>query len=160
MRIVRQHLRLGAATWLVCHALAFSALLPRDCCAAHAHGSASGTAGAADHSAHGVSPATGGHDHHATPVAEHADGANCPMRGPDGTPCPMHSGDAASPAACQMTGVCNQPAAALAAVLMQAAVPPSAFTLVPRNFVAWAAGRADQHPHALAVPPDSPPPRL
>ena len=39
---------------------------------------------------------------------------------------------AASPAACQMTGVCNQPAAALAAVLMQAAVPPAAFALVPR----------------------------
>ncbi len=159
MRVVRQHLRLGVATWLVCHVLAFSALLPRDCCAAHAHGAAAGTA-AADHSAHGVAPATGGHDHHAMPAADHAEGASCPMRGPDGAPCPMHSGGAASPAACQMTGVCNQPAAALAAVLMQAAVPPAVFALVPRDFAAWSAVRADQHPHALAVPPDSPPPRL
>ena len=34
MHVVRRHLRFGAATWLVCHVLAFSALVPRDCCAA------------------------------------------------------------------------------------------------------------------------------
>lgn len=37
MRAVRRHLRAGVAAWLLCHALTFSALLPRDCCAAHAH---------------------------------------------------------------------------------------------------------------------------
>lgn len=37
MSAVRRHLRRGVMAWLVCHALTFSALMPRDCCAAHAH---------------------------------------------------------------------------------------------------------------------------
>ena len=37
MFAVRRHLRRGVAAWLVCHALTFTALVPRDCCAAHAH---------------------------------------------------------------------------------------------------------------------------
>ena len=157
MGVVRRHLRFGAATWLVCHVLAFSALLPRDCCAAHAHAAvAAGDPGAVDHSAHGM-PAATGHEHHAAPAA--ATGTQCPMRGADGTPCPMHDG-AGSSAACQMTGVCNQPSAALAAVLMQAAVPPAAFALVPRPAHLLVARAADQQRHSLAVPPDAPPPRI
>ena len=156
MRTVRRHLRFGAATWLACHVLAFSALLPRDCCAAHAHvGAAPVDTAAVDHSAHGM-PAATGHEHHASPAP---DGAQCPMRGADGTPCPMHD-SGASPLACQMTGVCNQPAAALAAVLMQAAVPPAVFALVPRSTDSLVARTADEQPRTLAVPPDSPPPRL
>jgi hypothetical protein len=162
MRVVRRHLRLGVATWLMCHVLAFSALLPRDCCAAHAHGATvpgqAADPAAVDHSAHGM-PGTSGHEHHAAPASDTTEGAQCPMRGADGTPCPMHGGGAA-PAACQMTGVCNQPAAALAAVLMQAAVPPAVFALVPREAQALVARAADEQPHTLAVPPDSPPPRL
>ena len=127
-------MRLGAATWLVCHVLAFSALLPRDCCAAHAHGATAARRRPRPITpAHDMGAGRRRHDHHAAPVADHADGAQCPMRGADGTPCPMHDGGVASPAACQMTGVCNQPAAALAAVLMQAAVPPAVFALVPRD---------------------------
>jgi hypothetical protein len=158
MRAVRRHLRLGVATWLMCHVLAFSALAPRDCCAAHAHGTAT-TGADVDHSAHGqpAAPAAG-HEHHAAPA--HADGAQCPMRGPDGAPCPMHGGGAAAPAACQMTGVCNQPAAALAAVLMQAAVPQAPFALLPRAAALVTSATVDDQPFSLAVPPDSPPPRL
>jgi hypothetical protein len=157
MRAVRRHLRLGAATWLACHVLAFSALAPRDCCAAHAHGAAAGDlAPAVDHSAHGMPAA--GHAHHAAPADSH--GGDCPMRGADGAPCPMHGGDRAAPAACQMTGVCNQPAAALAAVLMQAGVPPAAFALLPREAARVTPVAADDQPDSLAVPPDSPPPRL
>lgn len=37
MFAVRRHLRRGVAAWLVCHALTFTALVPRDCCTAHAH---------------------------------------------------------------------------------------------------------------------------
>jgi hypothetical protein len=72
----------------------------------------------------------------------------------------MHEGRAAAPAACQMTGVCNQPAAALAAVLMQAAVPSSAFALLPRDAQPLTFVAVDDPPRSLAVPPDSPPPRL
>ena len=76
MRVVRRHLRFGAATWLVCHVLAFSALLPRDCCAAHAHaGAVPVDQATVDHSAHGM-PAATGHQHHASPAPE--DGAQCP----------------------------------------------------------------------------------
>jgi hypothetical protein len=159
MRTVRRHLRSGAATWLVCHVLAFSALVPRDCCAAHAHSAAAPTpaAAATDHAGHDMSGAAA-HAHHQAAAPAHADGAPCPMRGEDGTPCPMHDG-ASSPAACQMTGVCNQPAAALAAVLMQAAVPPAPFALVPRVAQVIAPRASDEPRHSLAVPPDSPPPR-
>jgi hypothetical protein len=59
-----------------------------------------------------------------------------------------------------MTGVCNQPAAALAAVLMQAAVPSPVFALVPRTAHVILARAADEQRLSLAVPPDSPPPRL
>ncbi len=159
MRAVRRHLRLGAATWLVCHVLAFSALAPRDCCAAHAHGGAAvDTAPAVDHSAHGMPASAAGHEHHAAPAE--SDGALCPMRGADGAPCPMHGADGAAPAACRMTGVCNQPAAALAAVLMQAAVPQAAFALLPRDAAGYTVAAFDAQPLSLAVPPDSPPPRL
>lgn len=160
MRAVRRHLRLGAATWLVCHVLAFSALAPRDCCAAHAHGvAAAETSTAVDHSAHGMPAApAAGHDHHA--ASTEADDAQCPMRGADGAPCPMHDGGSAAPVACQMTGVCNQPAAALAAVLMPAAVPQAPFALLPRAAALVTSATADDQPHSLAVPPDSPPPRL
>ncbi len=156
MRAVRRHLRAGAATWLICHVLAFSAMVPRDCCAAHAHAAVAAEA-PADHSGHDMGAAA--HAHHQAPVPAHADGAQCPMRAADGTPCPMHDGSS-SPAACQMTGVCNQPAAALAAVLMQAAVPPAPFALVPRAAQVIAPRASDEQRHSLAVPPDSPPPRL
>lgn len=159
MRVVRRHLRWGAATWLMCHVLAFSALLPRDCCAAHAHAAA--PAAAVDHSAHaghGTAAVTG-HEHHAAAVP--AEGVFCPMRAADGAPCPMHDGGgSAAPGTCQMTGVCSQPAAALAAVLLQSAVPPVAFALLPGEISVTLAAATDDQPLALAVPPDSPPPRL
>ena len=155
--MVRRHLRFGAATWLICHVLAFSALLPRDCCAAHAHGATAATGDAIDHSAHGMAASAEHADHGAVP--DHAEGASCPMPGPDGAPCPMHS-SGATPAGCQMTGVCNQPSAALAAVLMPAAMPSPVFALLPRGAELVDARSADEQPHTLALPPDSPPPRL
>lgn len=44
MSAVRRHLRGGVVAWLVCHALTFTALVPRDCCAAHAHAARAGAA--------------------------------------------------------------------------------------------------------------------
>jgi hypothetical protein len=37
MICLRKHLRLWTSAWLVCQIATYSALLPRDCCAAHAH---------------------------------------------------------------------------------------------------------------------------
>ena len=146
MRMVRRHLRGGAATWLVCHVLAFSALVPRDCCAAHAHGAAAATP------ARPPSMIIPAHDMSGTAAHAHHERSRRP-RLPTPT---VRSARCAAPTArrarcttarrrpprCQMTGVCNQPAAALAAVLMQAAVPPAAFALVPRAAQAIVAARA------------------
>ncbi len=121
MTAVRRHLRAGAVAWLVCHALAFSALVPRDCCAAHAH--------AARESA----PA-------------------------DDAACPMH--DAAPPASsCAMSGTCQAPGAALAAVLFQAAVVEPVAHLSPHLSPAARPRPRDVVSRTLATPPDAPPPR-
>lgn len=115
MRGIRRRLRLSAVVWLVCHVLSFSALLPRDCCAAHAHAAVDDALCATHHAG------TGGGE--------------------------------------QMTGACNAPGAALAAVLMQAAVPGVPFALSLRAPVAVVSGVADERPLGLFAPPDSPPPR-
>lgn len=48
MSAVRRHLRRGVVAWLLCHALTFTALVPRDCCAAHAHAAPAATASVDD----------------------------------------------------------------------------------------------------------------
>jgi len=153
MSLVRRHLRRGVVVWLACHALTFSALVPRDCCAAHEHAAMSspdGTAAAADAPCHEM--ATG----RSMPQAVTVD--HCDMPASDGAGCPMHRAGA-SPVSCAMTGACHAPDAALASVLWQAAVAPSAPRLVTP--VAALAPRAAfaALSLALALPPDSPPPR-
>jgi hypothetical protein len=160
MSLVRRYLRRGAVAWLACYALTFTALMPRDCCAAHAHGLES--AGApVDHAGHGMTAEQpSGHVHHGASAAAETGGASCPMPGPDGRPCPMHRNTTAAESGCVMTGSCSQPTAALAAVLMQAAVPGQPFALLPLDARLVAHRAADDQPLSLALPPDSPPPRL
>lgn len=155
MSLVRRHLRRGVVAWLACHALTLTALVPRDCCAAHTHPPA-----AASDVRHDASAPVNAPPCHevvaeapAPPMADH-----CDMPASDGSACPMHRA-AASPDACALTGVCHAPDAALASVLWQAAVPPAAPHLVTP--VAALAPRPLSAPPsvALSVPPDSPPPR-
>lgn len=139
MTLIRRHLRRGVVGWLVCHVLTFTALVPRDCCAAHAS-----TEAPPCHDMTAAAPA---------PVM----GDHCDMPASDGAACPMHG--ATSAAGCAMAGVCHVADAALAAVLWQAAVTPVAPVLAapavaPAPHVAIAALSI-----ALALPPDSPPPR-
>lgn len=117
MTFVRAHLRTSAVAWLVCHVLMFSAVVPRDCCAAHAHAEASASAPSC---------------HDATP----------------------------SPAACRLTGTCDAPAAALAAVLLQGTAPLRPLELTPRSWIAAAAPTPPvERPLGRTLSPDAPPPR-
>lgn len=153
MSLVRRHLRRSVVAWLACHALTFTALVPRDCCAAHAHAVASspdGAAAAVDAPCHEMAAGT--------PAPPPVSDDHCDMPASDGSTCPMHRAGA-SPAACAMTGLCHAPDAALASVLWQAALAPSAPHLVT-PVAALAPRAAIAAPSiALAVPPDSPPPR-
>ena len=81
------------------------------------------------------------------------------MAAADGAACPMHA-QGAVPLDCAMTGVCNAPGAALAAVLMQAAEPLTSFALLPRTAQTHVTARVDEQAHTLALTPDAPPPRL
>lgn len=162
MTLVRRHLRRGVVAWLACHVLTFTALVPRDCCAAHGHAEVP-AARAAHHEAAmpATEPAPPCHEMaaEAPPAAPApAPGDHCDMPSSEGAACPMHRAGAV-PADCSMTGVCHAPEAALAAVLWQAAVTPAAPAL-PVPAVAAVSGHAiGALSIALAVPPDAPPPR-
>lgn len=141
MAWIRRHLRRGVVAWLVCHAITFTALVPRDCCATHAH---------AD-----VPPC---HEMAAEVAAAPGMGDHCDMPSSDGAAYPMHR--AGAPAAgCAMTGVCHAPEAALASVLWQAAVAPAPLQLVTPAAVRAPRAAPVTPSLALTVPPDSPPPR-
>lgn len=169
MAVVRRHLRRGVVAWLVAHLLSFTALVPRDCCAVHAHGRtpapAANSIGADDHAGHGPSataaPAAAEapcHEAAPAPPAPTADTAHCDMAAADGAACPMHQSRPAG-VPCAMTGVCHQPEAALAAVLWQAAVPPASAAVAAPVASSIAVLFVVESPHALALPPDLPPPR-
>jgi len=148
MRMVRRHLRSGVTAWLVCHALAFTTLVPRECCAAHGHGprdAASAPAGDA-------APC-----HEAAPAAPVA-GSHCDMPASDGAACPMHAAPVA-PGNCAMSGACAVPAAALAAIMMQAAVLAPSSVHVPQLVLQAVARPRDVSAPSLATPPAAPPPR-
>ncbi len=152
MSLVRRHLRRGVATWLLCHALTFTALVPRDCCAAHSH---------ATHDAAVPAAADGEAPCHEVAVPAPAPGALCEMAAEDGAACPMHAAPASplSAADCALSGSCQAPAAALAAVLMQAAVLSPSSLHTPHLVPEAVSRPPDASPRSLASPPDAPPPR-
>src|SRR5262245_36338423 len=101
MSAIRYHLRFWVTTWLVFQVVSLSALVPRDCCAAHR------LATEKEKSCH----------EEAAVMHEPADGAHCPMPGKAGEACPMHGSghDGQQPASrkCTMQGTCDGPMAAL-----------------------------------------------
>lgn len=146
MFVVRRYLRRGVVVWLCCHALTFTALVPRDCCALHAHGAHEATAD-------GAAPC---HER-AAPIP----GAHCEMAAEEGAACPMHASPASpsTGADCALSGACQAPAAALAAVLMQAAVLSHSTFHTPLVVPQAASRPSDASPRSLASPPAAPPPR-
>lgn len=151
MSFVRRHLRRGVAVWLMCHALAFTALVPRDCCAAHRHGAPSHDE---------ASAATDAPPCHETAAApELPAGAHCEMAAADGAACPMHQAQETPQRGCAISGSCQVPAASLAAVLLQSAVLVPAFDVVPPVAPQLDRRPPDVSARSLAIPPDNPPPR-
>ena len=140
---IRRSLRFWVTTWLVFQVASLSALVPRDCCAAH-----KSEASVTKPSCHQeVAPAT-----------------QCPMRAANGTACPMHRGDHheaadTSRSDCAMRGTCRGPMVAMVAQLSNHGVLPSQFSVLPDLHQTAALISVDEHPVTRLTPPDSPPPR-
>ena len=143
MTTVRRRLRLWAAAWLLCHAASLFALVPRDCCAAHRP-----AARQADHGCHEKAAAT-----------------HYPMRAANGTSCPMHRSsqsdrDEDSNRACAMRGTCDDPIAAMVALLSHCGVLTNSIeTISPDLHVSAAAIRTGEPAIGRLPSPDPPPPR-
>ena len=141
MIIVRRFLRPCVAAWLAFHLTSLSALVPRDCCAAHRRQAS----GPAQHCHESLAP------------------AHCSMGATDGPACPMHEGDDASAATvpdrtCSMRGACNGPMAALGTLLWQCVVPDG--QPISRDAAIALAPVHPQDPPILRLTaPDPPPPR-
>jgi len=174
MKPFRRRLRLAVAAWLAFQVVSLSALVPRDCCAAH-------------------------HPAKADRVErchERADSAYCPMRS-QGRNCPMHPQVAAEPPAddhahhgdgahhqaveadaagdhashtaakpesspteqCTLGGTCNAPMTALAVILSNHGVVPASTPLPANAERALAPLNRDEHLTSRLAAPDSPPPR-
>ena len=143
MQSIRCGLRLWVATWLIVQVASLSALVPRDCCAAH-------------RAATKARPAC----HQAPAVAV----THCPMPARSGTACPMHGGHDAATAdrsgdGCAMRGSCKGPMAALFTLLSNYGPLTVPFQLQPDVYARSAPVRAGETLVTLLVPPDSPPPR-
>lgn len=143
MPLVRSHLRLGVAAWLVCHLLTFATLVVCDCCPM------------TDAGAPAVAEAAPCHETAPPPPEPH-----CEHLSNEGAACPMHRSASAPPAAdCAMSGACGAAGAMLQTVLLQPAVLSAAVTIGAP--VDAPAPSVNDRPSAvsLAVPPDAPPPR-
>jgi hypothetical protein len=137
-----RRLPLWAAAWLVFQVASLAALVPRDCCAAHRAPTSS-----AEHGCHKTTAAT-----------------HCPMRGADGTPCPMHRGrDARDPVSssggCSLRSTCSEPMVALAALLWNQGVLAEPLDVVPDSGLSVVAAATRDPIVNQPDSPDPPPPR-
>ena len=141
MTSIRLGLRLAATIWLGLQVVSLSALVPRDCCAAHRRAVKS-----------------------AEPACHRAAAAvQCPMRAADGTPCPMHRGAGASDAHqssdCAVRGSCSGPMAPLLAQLSNYGILTDVFHLHPDVYAESSGAVAREQLVTRLSPPDTPPPR-
>lgn len=150
MSAFRRSLRVWVTAWLVFQVASLSALVPRDCCPSH------------------------------RPAADTAErkcdqsvaATQCPMRAPDGTPCPMHRGQSGHDHGratggdhrgetneCSLRGTCAGPMAAVMALLQNHGILPAAVTILPDADGRTLAALARENLVSRFEPPDSPPPR-
>jgi hypothetical protein len=129
MKVLRRQLRSWTFAWLLFHVASYSALLPRDCCAAHAHKPA---------------PA---------PAAPASDNATCAMHH-DTTP-PQPARDAE----CSLRGACRGPLAAINSFFSAFGVLPDSLALAPDDSATIVARWNEESTLSQAVSPDPRPPR-
>jgi hypothetical protein len=142
MQPIRSALRLWVAVWLVVQLTSLTALVPRNCCAAHSSAPKAARPG----------------------CHEKAAATQCPMRAADGKPCPMHRGghsEAAetAPDSCAIRGTCSGPMAALVAQLSNYGVLPATILVLPDLHRGAVNIDSDEQLLSRFTPPDSPPPR-
>jgi hypothetical protein len=143
MATIRRHLRTWATAWLVVQAGWVSALVPRDCCAAH-------------------QPAT---VHANESCHESAAAAHCPMPSADGTPCPKHRPSEprehhqSSTNECAWRGTCEGPMAALFALLSNHGILPEAAAAIPKIGAVSSSLPVRESIVSRRDSPDPPPPR-
>jgi hypothetical protein len=135
MSAVRRHLRVYVTAWLMFQAAALSAVVPRDCCAAHRPVAAK------------PAPAC----HEAAPVAQdvhaHHHGS---------VPDPGTESDADR---CSLRGSCGGPMAGFLAQLSQQGVLGERSQLAPEVVSTHLESATREHLISRLVAPDSPPPR-
>ena len=136
MASVTRRRRVATAAWLFVQAALLFALLPRDCCASHRAAASPG-------------------------CHEQAAARQCPMRGPDGTPCPMHRAGTHRGAEvdCSLQGTCNGPMAGMLAQLSHVTIVTEPLSALPDVASAPASPPAASVLSSRSAPPDSPPPR-
>jgi hypothetical protein len=140
MTSFRHCLRLWAAAWLVFQVATLSALVPRDCCAAHKaqHEKPQSSTAVMDHSSHS--------GHHSMNHGVATDDA------PETAPM--------APAACVLRGTCRGPMSAVVALLSSQGVPPTdSFTVAPELRAGLIDGLASELAISRFAPPDPRPPR-
>ena len=147
MSALRQHLRFWVTTWLVFQVVSLSALVPRDCCAAHR------IATEKEKSCH--------EDAAAAPAS--ADGDHCPMPDKAGQACSMHGtahdGDQSPARKCTMQGTCEGPLAAVFVIISNHGVLAQTLQLAHDLTVTAAPNPAREELVSRFTPPASPPPR-
>jgi hypothetical protein len=149
MRTLRRRLHGWVIAWMTFQVVSLSALVPRDCCEAHAHKATMASS----------------HDHTS---------AHCPMRAVDGKPCQMHEAPAnhhdhgtvpqesqATPTGedCVMRGSCDGPTAGFIALLSHAGVLTEAPSLPVDLDMRPSVVRVVEQVVSRLESPDSPPPR-
>jgi hypothetical protein len=140
MASVRGQLRFFVAAWLVFQAASLSALIPRDCCAAHRQTPPS----------------------ERPPCAGERPAAQCPMRSASETSCPMHRGDqreTSSSAKCVLRGSCDGPMAGLFLLLSHHGVLANRAAMPLDLAVCESAGSPHENPATHLSAPDPHPPR-
>jgi hypothetical protein len=148
MSALRHHLRFWVTTWLVFQVVSLSALVPRDCCAAHRIA---------------TEKQRTCHEEAAAATRETADGDHCPMPGMAGEACPMHGtahdGHQSPARRCTMQGTCAGPMAALFVIISNHGVLTEPLQLAHDLTVAVAPNPAREELVSRFSSPASPPPR-
>ena len=147
MLALRHHLRFWVMTWLVFQVVSLSALVPRDCCAAHR------VAATKEKTCHKEAAAT----------PQPAHGVHCPMPGASGEACPMHAerhdGHQTPRAKCMMQGTCGGPMAALFVIISNHGVLTDSPQLARDLSTTPVPAPAREDVVSRFTPPDAPPPR-
>lgn len=157
MAFLRGRLRVFATSWLLFQIAWLTALVPRDCCAAHRPAECQESP-----SAHHATPPescaahddhAGAHGSHVAAAAEHHhEHGPAPSDAPPATP-------AAPPTDCLMGRACDGPMAALLALLSNHGIVPDAVSMLPPLEARRVGAVADENVRGHFPSPESPPPR-